>query len=378
MKRYQNAADFMKSKVSLNDVARHAGVSIGTASRVLNGNPNVSESACHAVQTAILELGYQPDSAARSMRKKEAEGHNGLWAGNIGLVLAGLGSSMLQVPLVIDLVDTLQWEMAHHGFHLMVSELAGDSALPQMLIDRKVEGMIVFGELSATQGHWIADSMPVVGIGNNFSALGLPSVNVDNRQSIINAVSELRRAGRRRIAFVNREPGQLDFARRYAAYQETMREFDLPEFAAVVPQTAPVPLKQAEQVPPDMTPLLDQLFDRPEVPDALLVANDWQAIGVYRALAKRGLCPGDDLAVIGFDNEVRICESLQPRLSSIQYPAHEIAQTAFRLLQNALRSPDAADASLTLLPGKLVERDSFRRNSGSDAEPAVEPLMVSK
>ena len=62
----------MKSKVSLNDVARHAGVSIGTASRVLNGNPKVSESACHAVQTAILELGYQPDSAARSMRKTKS------------------------------------------------------------------------------------------------------------------------------------------------------------------------------------------------------------------------------------------------------------------------------------------------------------------
>ncbi|WP_294505597.1 LacI family DNA-binding transcriptional regulator [uncultured Victivallis sp.] len=361
----------MKSKVSLNDVARHAGVSIGTASRVLNGNPKVSESACHAVQTAILELGYQPDSAARSMRKKEAEGRNGLWSGNVGLVLAGMGSSMLHVPLVIDLVDTLQWEMTRQGFHLMVSELSGDSTLPQMLIDRKVEGMIVFGELSTMQGRWIADSMPVVGIGNNFSTLGIPSVNVDNRQSILNAVNELHRAGRRRIAFVNREPGQLDFARRYAAYQEAVHEFGLPELAAVMPQTAQVPLKQAEQVPPDMTPLIAQLFDGTEIPDALLVANDWQAIGVYRALAKRGLRPGTDLAVIGFDNEVRICESLQPRLSSIQYPAHEIARTAFRLLQNALCSPDTIGASSTLLPGKLVERDSFRM--ASDSETGTHP-----
>lgn len=348
-----------KNTVSLNDVARRAGVSIGTASRVLNGNPRVSASASSAVQAAILELGYQPDSVARSLRKKEADGRSRIWSGNIGLVLAGMGSSMLRVPLIIDLVDALQREAALQGFHLVVAGLPREGILPQMLIDRKVEGMIVFGESSPEQCRRIVEAMPLVGIGNDFEASGVSSVNVDNRWSITNAVRSLRQAGKRRIAYVNQEAWQPDFIRRFHAYREAVREFGLPELSVVTPKNDLGSLKQAEQVPPDMEPLISALFDVPTPPDALLVANDWQAIGVYHALEKRGLRPGTDVAVIGFDNDVRICEALNPRLSSIQYPAEEIGHLAFRLLLAALQNSDRSAVSTTLLPGKLIERESF-------------------
>ena len=362
-----------KNTVSLNDVARRAGVSIGTASRVLNGNPRVSASASSAVQAAILELGYQPDSVARSMRKKDGEGRGGLWSGNIGLVLAGMGSSMLRVPLIIDLVDALQREAAQHGFHLMVAGQPREGTLPQMLIDRKVEGMIMFGELSRKQCRQIVEVMPLVGIGNDFEAAGVSSVNVDNRGAILNAVRSLRQAGKRRIAFVNKEAEQPDFIRRFQAYQEAVREFDLPELSIVMPKNESGSLKQAEQIPPDMEPLISALFDVPTPPDALLVANDWQAIGVYRALEKRHLRPGADVAIIGFDNDVRVCDALNPRLSSIQYPAEEIGSFAFRLLLAALKNSDRSAISTTLLPGKLIERESFC--SGSISAPDFQALI---
>ncbi len=349
----------MTKRVSLNDVAARAGVSIGTASRVLNGNPRVSPEACSSVQEAIIALGYLPDPAARSMRKKEADGQNGVWSGNIGFVMPDTDVSMLEVPQVSGLINTTLRELTPEGFHLMIAFPPESSIVPHMVIDRKIEGMIVFGELSTLQIEKIMAVMPIVMIGDAPEEFAVSTVGVDNRLSIFSAVQQLYKAGHRRIAFVNNEAKQLQFMQRRQAFLEAVQKLGLPELTAVSNakvRTFPV---KAEQTFPCMDSLVARLFDQETPPPtALLVANDWQAVGVYRALEKRGIRPGTDVAVIGFDNEIRICNLLSPPLCSIEYPVQEVAHDAVQLLLSALRDP-AHRVSRILTPGTLIRRESF-------------------
>lgn len=342
---------------------------MGTASRVLNGSPRVSKQALMAVQTAILELDYRPDSIARSMRKHQGERPAAVWSGNVGFLLANMGASMQSSMLMVDLLSSLRAESARRGYHLVQDCLVGDTELPRMLLDRKVEGIIAYGELTALQAESLAGAVPTVGIGNCFSRYRLPSVNVDNRVSVFQAVRALYECGHRRIAFVNNESEHADFAGRLNAFLDAMTELGLEPLAAVTPSGRDPrrTVKEAEKNPPDMETLIDALGEGKHLrATALLVANDWQSIGVYRALSKRGVRPGEDVAVIGFDNDIRICESLTPTLSSIQYPAEKIGRIALDSLIKALTARGAtapSEENLPLLiPGNLVERESFRCN----------------
>ncbi len=357
----------MAKKVSLNDVAKRAGVSIGTASRVLNGSPRVSPEACSSVQEAIMVLGYLPDMAARSMRKKEADSQNGVWSGNIGFVMPDCDPSVLAIPQISGLLNSILRELTPEGFQLMISFPPERSIIPHMVIDRKVEGMIVFGNLSAEQLDKITSVMPVVVIGEVPENCAVSSACVDNRVSIFRAVQQLKNAGHRRIAFVNNEAEHVEFSLRCQVFLETIRKLELPELMVTQPtRKHDFPITQ-ELVCPDMEQPIAELFDGvAEPPTALIVANDWQAVGVCRALEKRGIRPGVDVAVIGFDNCLLICNLLSPTLSSIEYPVQEIGRNAVQLLLSALRNPGSDLVSRILSPGKLICRESFC--------PAPEPM----
>jgi len=346
-------------KVTLGDVAKHANVSIGTASRVLNGNPKVSISSKDAVQKAILQLGYRPDSVARSLRKNMDGDQKGIWSGNIGFIMPNTESSMLEVPFVTSMIDAMQTAVSESGYHLLISNTTDNENIPNLLLDRKVEGVILFGSIDAGLCARISSLTSVVGIGSCYGGISIPTVNVDNRQAIISTVKKLYELGHRKIAFVNKEPTHTDFTERRAAYREALLQLGLPEFESVKALAEPVlSIKKAELTPPVMDELLDPLFNRQDVPSAILVANDWMSISVYRYLQKRGLQVGRDVSVIGFDNDVRICESLFPALTSLQYPARNMGRNAVKLLLNMLKKRDDDEHHSVLCPSLLIERES--------------------
>ncbi|MFA5205849.1 MAG: LacI family DNA-binding transcriptional regulator [Lentisphaeria bacterium] len=350
------------AKVTLNDVARRAKVSIGTASRVLNGHPRVSKQAHGAVQEAILELGYRPDSVARSLRRNQPSAREGIWSGNIGFVLPNTESSMLELPFVTSMVNAIQTAVSENGHHLMIANTLDPESLPRLLLDRKVEGVILFGTIAPALGAQISALAPTVVIGSCPGGPSLSTVNVDNRQAILAAMHKLHALGHRKIGFVNREPTHADFAERLLAYREGQQQLGLDQearFEAVRDLVGDEKrVRRAEPKPPVMDELLEPLFRGPDAPTALLVANDWQAIGVYQYLTRRGLRIGRDVSVIGFDNDIRICESLAPSLTSLQYPSMTMGRNAVNLLLSLLQNKGESSSHAIRCASTLVERDS--------------------
>jgi len=350
------------AKVTLGDVARRAKVSIGTASRVLNGHPRVSKPARGAVQEAILELGYRPDSVARSLRRNQPSAREGLWSGNIGFVLPNTESSMLELPFVTSMVNAIQTAVSENGHHLLIANTLDPESLPRLLLDRKVEGVILFGTIAPALGTQISTLAPTVVIGSCPGGPSLSTVNVDNRQAILAAMHKLHALGHRKIGFVNREPTHADFAERLAAYREARHQLGLgadTRFEAVQDLVGDEQrVRRAETKPPAIDELLEPLFCDGEVPTALLAANDWQAIGIYRYLEKRGWRAGREVSVIGFDNDIRICESLAPALTSLHYPSMAMGRSAVKLLLELLKAKGDASSHSVLCASALVERES--------------------
>jgi LacI family transcriptional regulator len=119
-----------------------------------------------------------------------------------------------------------------------------------------------------------------------------------------------------------------------------------------------------ELTPPDMHDVLDAFWSLPtdRRPTAIIVANDWSAIGMYEALSARGIDVPGQVSVIGFDNVVSVCCSLKPALTTYDIPIRLAAYTAAKLLLQLIDSPNRfISPGIQMISGQLILRDSVRR-----------------
>jgi len=308
----------------------------------------------------MRELDYQPDQFARSLRKIGPRGK--LWTGNLGFVFINASAGMLEQPFVAPMIESLNYQASSQGFSLVLATTPDTESIPAIIRDQKVEGCILYGEPSSDLLERLNAQMPVVMVGTLQSSATVSCINVDNRTGVASAVRYLAGLGHRRIAFVNPYPDHVDFVERMEGYRAGLRQAGLPidsaleRADALVVKIGPATPQSA---PPSMEHLVFPLLDLAERPTAIIVANDWQAVGVYRALAKRSVRIPEDISVIGFDNDQRVCESLMPPLTSIEYPSANIGQCAAEILFEFLKSRGDSSRSLLIKP-TMVERQSCR------------------
>lgn len=350
-----------KASCTIASVARKAGVATGTVSRVLNHAATVKPEHRKAVERAIAELGYRPDQRARALRRTSQGQPDATRTGNVAIVFLNTTSQMLKTPLLSLMVHGIQQELSRQGYHMMIDHTEDTFSMPATVRDGKVEGIIAHGDMTLELGERLGRLSPMVVIGTKTPGLSLHSVNIDNVNSMASAVRHLYEQGHRRIGFACHGPEFADFAERLEGYRRALKAFGLearPEWEFTCPSPSSVEPVTPEPRPPNMSALLAPLASLAERPTALLVANDWQAVGVYRALNGLGMRIPQDISVIGFDNDVRLCQAMTPPLTSLEYPAEELGRTAARqLLQECKQSGDTLREMVSLQPALQV-RDS--------------------
>jgi len=344
---------------TVKSVAALAGVSTGTVSRVLNNHPKVSEANKRAVEQAMARLNYRPDPVARSLRKSGTSGR--IWTGNIGVMFPNTTTAMLTVPFMARMIQGVQCELSENGYHLLISNTTDSVTLPDIVRNEKVEGILIHGDLSAEVCHQLSMRVPAVSMGWNNVGLPLPMVNVDNRIAIISAMRYLVELGHRRIGFITRNPEHKDFAERLMGYREALEILNLEYDPELERMTSPgekagprIPKKE----PPVMDDLIEPLLKLSSPPTALIVTSDWHSIGVYRALKRRGIRIPEEMSIIGFDNDEQICHSLNPPLTSLDYPSEKIGRHAVQMLLRQIKSGGNSSQATILVQSELVERNS--------------------
>ncbi|MFJ9632833.1 LacI family DNA-binding transcriptional regulator [Streptomyces sp. NPDC101175] len=335
------------------DVARSAGVSVATVSHVLNDTRPVLPSTRQAVLSAIEELGYTPNTLARSLVTSRTR--------SIGLAVSAISN-----PYFTEILQGVEAGALEHGYSLLIADPHDDPEhelkVGRLLHERRVDGMIVApsadpGALVAYLGRHavptvfldrVVEASPAGRAGALDSALPFDQVCAENIEPTAQLVTHLAGLGHRRIGLVAGRPGLSTTGERIAGYRHGLAAAGLPYDERL--------LAHGDSESAAAERATATLLALAAPPTALVTANNAMTIGALRALRERGLSVPGDLALCCFDDFVW-ADLFEPRLTAIAQPSKEIAAEAVRLLLERLAAPDRSGRVLRL-PCAFVHRTS--------------------
>ena len=334
--------------MSIQEVARQAGVSSATVSRVFNLPGKVTDSTRQRVERIAKALGYVPNASARTLRTQRSR--------VLGVVLPTLLN-----PVFAECLDGIASAATAAGYAILPVttdyEIAREDHAVNLLLAGNVDGMILVVSNPATSRalkRLKTASLPYVLAYNRHAAH--PCVSVDSQAAVVSLVAHLAQLGHTRITLVSGQLAASDRAQqRLLGFQKGMQAAGLKNANLLE-----VPfVKSAAQD-------ISQLLLKKQRPTALVCSNDLLAIRSIRAAHLAGLSVPHDLSVVGFDG-IALGEDLTPMLSTITQPNADIGRRAAGLLVQALAggAPLKPNASLTL-PHAFREGESCTRPASSN------------
>jgi DNA-binding LacI/PurR family transcriptional regulator len=339
----------VSSRPTIYDVARAAGVSTATVSRALNGTGQVTPSTRAAIEAAVEELGYRPNTIARSLVTKSTQ--------TIAFLLPDITN-----PFYAALVHGIQQYAIAHDFTMLLCTTEGsperEEQYLELLRSKQVDGALVDGLLLPPEriARFVKDGFPIVCLDRDIAARSVPLVQVDNRLGGRLATEHLIGLGHRTIAHVTGAQALRISEDRFAGFREAHQAHGL-EPSRLVAEGRFTEEGGYEAAKALMRWRLDFT--------AVFAANDLSAIGVLHALAEAGLRVPDDVSVVGFD-DLRLSAFTTPPLTTIRQPAAQIAERATEMLIGLTRGKRVRRLRHLLEPELVVRRSTARARSGAD------------
>jgi DNA-binding LacI/PurR family transcriptional regulator len=332
-----------RERPTLEAVARRAGVSRATVSRVVNGSTSVAPAIREAVTRAVDELGYVPNQAARSLVTQRTE--------SIALILPETANRVfsddLFFPAIIRGVS-VELEAADKQLVLMMAgSAASHDRVERYAVSGHVDG-VMFASMHGADplpGTLTRLGIPVICSGRPIGESEVPYVDVDHFGGVCRAVQHLVDSGRRRIATIAGPQDMVAGIDRLAGYRTTLQSAGLAPHEAVGDFTRESGI-QAMRSLLELDPGLDAVF----------AASDMMAHGALLALKDAGRRVPSDVAVIGFD-DFDISRYSEPPLTTVRQPIADMGRTMARQLLGFING--AADLPISVvLPTELVVRGS--------------------
>lgn len=330
-----------KSPVKLDEVAREAGVSPATVSRILNGTAAVSALKTLAVESAIRKLGFTPNPVARGLAGGRTM--------SIGVITQAIDSPFYGAALrgIEDRLDPIGYCPLFISGHW---DAAAESRGVELLLARRVDGIIVLtGRLTDQALRACARRVPVVVTGRDMKAPGLYSLNFDNFEGGRLATQHLLDLGHREIAFVAGDGQHPDANERLRGHMHALKSAGVAANAALIVPGAYNELSGSLAV--------DKLLTSGIRFTAIFAANDQMALGAMLGLQRRAVRVPDDVSIVGYDDLPNAPYS-NPPLSTIHQPAYELGELA---AASMLQLVNGERPQGTLPAPRFVARESARR-----------------
>ena len=334
--------------IRIKDVARRAGLSSATVSRVLAGKPHISDSARQRVLAAVSELEYQPSRVARTLRVQTSR-------------IIGLIVSDVENPFFTSLARAVEDAAYENGYALFLCNSDENSDKERLYVDlmyaERVAGVVLVPTCDVDNPcrKLIDAGIPVVAVDRRIADLALDTVVIDNAAAACEVVSRLIQDGHRRIGCLVGPPATSTGRERRDGYAQAMAEHGLPVEADLI--RTGLPKEDAGYR------LAQELLDLPQPPTALFTGNNLLTLGALRAFDERGLHVPRDIALGAFDD---VPQAFHAGLALIvaRQPARDIGWTAAELLLK--RMADKARPTET-----VVHRAKVDRTGGAWMAPSV-------
>ena len=322
-------------------IARRAKVSIATVSRTINRVPTVDPQLAKRVWRVVDELGYFPNSAARSL----VSGRSRVF----GLIVQEITN-----PFFPEIVQTFEDLAVQHNYEILLTSTVHDSKRMELsvrrMIERRVDGVAIltFGLEEALIEHLRFRKVPLVFVDVGPDLPGVSNICINYKSGIRQAVQHLAALRHTRIAFVTGPLHLKSAVARRRAFEASMKEIDLdPTLIAVGDHTLEGGMRA-----------LAELAGQRNPPTAVLCSNDMTALGVMREAYHRGIEVPRQLSVVGFD-DIRLAQFVIPPLTTVQMSQHELARIAFdALMKDIEREQPKTGKTDYEMNTSLVLRDS--------------------
>jgi LacI family transcriptional regulator len=354
-----------RGSVTIDDVARLAGVSTKTVSRVVNAEPNVSVDTTRAVKQAIAELHYRPNLSARNL------------AGGRAYLIALLYDNPSDSYLV-SLQEGALHACEELGYGLILRPAKSDSTrmvedVVRFVQEQRLSGVVIAPPLSDMAP--LLDALDAIDvryarISPRDTVRPSPMVTMDHRRASDELTRYLVAQGHRRIAFIKGPDAHGAASLRFEGYLDALRGHGLPVEQKLIAQGS-FTFESGEEC-------ARLLLAQPEPPTAIFASNDDMAAGVLHTAHERGVRVPDELSVAGFDDST-LSRKVWPSLTTIRQPVRAMSDTAVRMLVAAVRNrqqPSPELPNLSLLAHELIVRTSTAA-CGDKALPAAKALESS-
>ena len=331
----------MNNPVTILDIAREAGVSPSTVSRVLSGTAPVAPNKRDLVLAIAKKLRYLPNPSAQSLVRGRT--------GAIGVLTQSIAS-----PFYGEVLLGVEQGLSGSGYHLIFAsgnwQTDDELAALSLLSARRVDALIVLtGVLSDDHLRRAAEDMPLVVIGRSIPGIEDQCLRVDDFQASYEATRYLISLGHRRIIHIAGPGHHQDAVDRKAGYVQALTEAGLPSDEELI-------------VEGDFTEqsgliAMQALLRRGVIFSAIFAANDQMAYGARLALYRHGIRVPDDVSLIGFDDQPASAYTT-PALTTVRQPTHDMGCAAARA---ALRLLDGKPPALPVITTELIIRESVAR-----------------
>lgn len=325
---------------SLKDVAKAAGVSAATVSRVMNGSPLVNEETATRIREIAGKLGYSTNSLGRSLVTGKTH--------TIGVVVTTISD-----PFVAEVVSGVEDVAKQRGFSVILSCSEADPerevAVARMFRERRVDGILATASrVGATYLPLMSEmKVPIVLINHFDTDRYAHSVMIDNVAGAREVTHHLIDLGHRRIGYVGDQFGLHSDSDRFAGYRQALAESDIPYDPQLV--------AHGDGKPEGGMRAMTRLLALRKRPSAVFCYNDMSALGTLRAIQEHGLRVPEDMSVVGFD-DLFLASYTRPPLTTLRQPMREMGQRAMTILLKLLGGEKSDH--LVIVPGQLVIRSS--------------------
>lgn len=322
---------------TIRDVAREAGVSVGTVSKVLNGR-RVRPSTREKVEKAIKKLKYRPQMVSAGLLDQSP---------TIGLVIPSVSN-----PFFAALARFVEDEASRHGYMVLLCNTDRDpdkeKRYLKLLFEKWVAGIIVFAPLTtaADVEPIIERGIPIVAIEHRFAGSDADLISIDNAKGMKEAVRHLAGLQHRRIALVTGLLSRPCNQERLHAFQQELRALGI--------EPNPQYLRESSFEYEGGYHITWELLHLDPSPTAIILGNDLMAMGAMNAAHDKGLSVPADVSIIGFDDIPAAAQS-RPRLTTVKQSIAEVGAEAVRLV---LRREAERPVQLPTFTTELIVRES--------------------
>lgn len=338
---------YIKVNTTIYDVAREAGVSMATVSRVVNGNPNVKPTTRKKVLEAIERLGYRPNAVARGLASKRTT--------TVGVIIPDI-SSIFFAELARGIEDIAT--MYKYNIILCNSDQNKEKEihLINTLLEKQVDGIVFMGG-QITEDHveqFKRSPVPIVLSATIDPKKEFPSVNINYEEAAYDAVKFLIENGHKKIGMLT---GSLEDPvngyQKYSGFRKALEDSGITfneDYVVVGDYTYDSGIEAMET-----------FLNIKERPTAIFAGTDEMALGIIHGAQDRGLRVPEDIEVIGFDN-TRLAAMVRPTLTTVVQPMYDIGAVSMRLLTKYMNKEEVTD-EVVLLPHRIEYRQSTKEKS---------------